>query len=174
MATIAAKQRQGLSSAQDEPCFHDLYQSHNERVRRILARLVPQQDLDDLVQETFVKIYLKQDSFKGESSIDTWIYRITANTAMDHLRKKKQWTNLISRFLLQPEKKKDPSLDRKILAQEVLEQLPVAERLVIVLYYLEEYQQDEISKILQIPLGTVKSRLHNAKKRLKTNLEELR
>ena len=152
--------------------FHDIYSSYGDQVRRILGRLIPWSELDDAVQETFVKVYHSLPEFKGDAKFETWLYRIAVNTAYDINRKRKSFSKLISSWLESQEKQTPPSLDQKMLVQEALMKLPFKDRTVLVLHYLEGYKQDEIAELLDIPPGTVKSRLHHARKNMERILKE--
>ena len=152
--------------------FHDVYNSYGDKVRRILGRLLPWNELDDAVQETFVKVFHSLPDFKGDAKIETWLYRITVNTAYDFNRKRKSLSSLISRWVEHQDKQVSPSLDQKMLVQDALMKLPFKDRTVLVLHYLEGYKQDEIADLLDIPQGTVKSRLHHARIKMESILKE--
>ena len=67
--------------------FSKIYDEYYPKIVRYLARLIGESEAEDAAQEVFVKISRSLDSFRGESSLSTWVYRITTNAAMDHLRK---------------------------------------------------------------------------------------
>lgn len=131
---------------------------------------------EDVFQEVFLKIYQKYDSFKGQSSEKTWIIQITINVCRDYLRG--SW---IKRVLLIDRIKEEaaPGIDNEVirldensyLFSQVLS-LPPVFKDVIILYYYQEFSTAEISKILNIAEGTVRSRLHRARELLKKNIKE--
>ncbi|SMF63336.1 RNA polymerase sigma factor [Pseudobacteriovorax antillogorgiicola] len=162
-----------LDTVQDTPQdFESLYRSHQDRVRAILGRLLPWDELDDAVQETFSKVYFGLDQFDHKSRLDTWIYRIAVNTAYDFNRKRLSWKKLLSSWLesqrLYQSNSKLPSLE----LEDALNSLAFAERTIVVLFYMQGHNQEEISEILAIPVGTVKSRLHKARQKLAKILKE--
>ncbi|RYZ81614.1 MAG: RNA polymerase sigma factor, partial [Proteobacteria bacterium] len=146
------------------PDFSALYNEHAPTVRRVLARMVNANDLDDLVQDVFLRIYRFQDSFREESDIRTWVHRICVNTVQDHYRKKR-WTNLLSfssEGVDEPQAKEDQGRDteNQNFVEKALHKLSVKERVVVVLFYLEDVSVEEIAVTLKLPEGTIKSRLH--------------
>lgn len=147
----------------------DVYLPYSRMVRQLLYNLAPDDDLDDLVQEVFIKIYKNISKFRGDSSIKTWIYRIAINTLKDHWRKKDHSHEELKDY---PEETNSRYEDADLI-QRALSKLDNDKRVVLVMYYFEEFSQEEISKMLKVPLGTVKSRLHNAKSEMKLNVSKM-
>ncbi len=162
--------------AQDISQFEDIYESYQGQVRNIIFRMNGEDEIDDLVQNTFIKIYQNLEGFKSESSLKTWIYRIAINTVKDHkkARSRKNWLNLF-----QPGHEIDVEVndqfDQKISLKEasklIREKLSIKHQEVIILYSFEDLDIAAISKVLKIPEGTVKSRLFKAHKVLKKFVE---
>ena len=156
--------------------FSVLYNQHVATVRRILARMVNQNDLDDLVQDVFVRIYRFQDSFREESDLKTWIHRICVNSVQDHYRKKR-WTGLLS---FGTENEDEPvakgnfaeDYQNQNFVEKALHKLSVKERVVVVLFYLEDSTIEEIGAALKLPEGTIKSRLHSARTKLQNFMKK--
>ncbi|RYZ89444.1 MAG: RNA polymerase sigma factor, partial [Proteobacteria bacterium] len=149
---------------------------HAGTVRRILARMVHANDLDDLVQDVFLRIYRFSDSFREESDIKTWVHRICVNTVQDHYRKRK-WTNILSfssESTPEPAAKDDQGADteNQNFVEKALHKLSVKERIVVVLFYLEDVPVEEIAKTLNLPEGTIKSRLHTARTKLQNFMKK--
>ncbi|MBI6872670.1 sigma-70 family RNA polymerase sigma factor [Clostridium aciditolerans] len=135
---------------------------------------------EDAFQEVFVKVYKNFNKFQGNSSVKTWILSITMNTCKDILR-----SSWLKRIVFSQDQKlincSDNIVDNP--AEEVIKQLQYNELLsevmklpkkykeVIILFYYEEVSTSEISKILSIPEGTVRSRLFRAREFLKNNLD---
>jgi RNA polymerase sigma-70 factor (ECF subfamily) len=148
--------------------LRDLYLTHAPRVRRLLARLVPPSEIDDTVQEVFLRIHRFRQDYRGDSAWSTWIYRITINCAQD-VHRRQRWRRWMS-FGLEGFDPADPTStppEPSVDLQKALESLSFAERTVVTLFYWEEASLEEISQLLEIPLGTVKSRLSQARKKLK-------
>ncbi|MGM7703597.1 sigma-70 family RNA polymerase sigma factor [Pseudalkalibacillus sp. Hm43] len=129
---------------------------------------------EDIVQDVFVTCYTKMDSFRGESSVKTWIYRITINRCHDYHRtwsfRNLQFTDKISRWMKGDSKTPESDLlakdEKEALANQVLS-LPVKYREILLLYYFEELSVQEISLMLFINESTIKTRLHRGRQMLK-------
>lgn len=156
--------------------FSFVYQEHAPTVRRILARMVNNNDLDDLVQEVFLRIYRFRDKFRNEADIKTWVHRICVNTVQDHYRKRKwsSWLSFSNESVQEPAAEDDQANDAENsnLVEKALHKLSVKERVVVVLFYLEDVPVEEIALTLKLPEGTVKSRLHSARNKLQNFLEK--
>ncbi len=137
-------------------------------------------DADDLYQETWLKVMRKYDSFDTSRPFDKWLFSICVNTYKDTLRlawRKKQLqfnTNedkdlFLSSITCSDEFDKDE--EDYIALWESICKLPPKQRIVIALFYFKEYSHSEVAQILNIPEGTVKSRLHKAKILLKEALK---
>lgn len=170
----------------DRYAFNELVETYQEKVIHIAYAMLSDYDAAcDAAQETFVKVYRFMDGFRGDSSLSTWIYRITKNVCMDFLRKRKE--NVISideenedgnkleieDLSKSPEKIAERN-EKKYLLKKAMEQLDDNSRMMITLYELEDMSYEEISAILKIPVGTVKSRLSRAREKLKKILYEKR
>ncbi|MBI3694543.1 MAG: sigma-70 family RNA polymerase sigma factor, partial [Acidobacteria bacterium] len=154
-------------------------------VFRTLARLLgPNKELEDLAQEVFLRLFRGLAQFRGEAKLSTWLYRITVNVARDELRRRVEWRRGIS--LDEPDggwadrlpaATADPGegMDREMFLgslREGMEQLSLRDRAILTLYYQEERSYREISDILELPMGTVKTQIHRAKERLKRLMKE--
>lgn len=131
---------------------------------------------EDAFQEVFIKVYNKYNSFRGESSEKTWIMRITINVCKDML--KTWWLKRVfvsenpmpeEEFQEETEKAAIKSIESKILFKEV-SILKQSLKDVVILYYYHQFDSREISEILGIAEGTVRSRLHRAREILKNKL----
>ncbi len=172
--------------------FQDVYNEFHEKVRRYLGQLVGEADAEDLTQEVFVKVHNSLRTFKGESKLSTWIYRIATNAGLDKLRsaQHRQSSREVSvdTEAGEPEavlENQDPCATRKSLTvpeqvikfemneciRQFVNRLPPDYRAVIVLSELKELKNREIADIFGISLDTVKIRLHRARARLKKEFE---
>ena len=133
------------------------------------------QNAEDAFQEVFIRVFNKFESFKGESSEKTWIIRITINVCKDMLR-----SSWLKKVLLTDKLKEKNTIigidnkiikeeENKILFEEVMS-LSYRFKEVIILYYYHNYNTIEISRILNVAEGTVRSRLHRAREILKMKL----
>lgn len=152
--------------------FNQLYKEHHRMVRNVLYNMVDEKILDDLVQEAFLRIWKGLPRFALKSSVRTWIYRITVNTAIDYLRtiQLRPRETLFEEDQIIPDEKLELPLNQQ-LVQSALQTLDEHHRAVIVLHFFEELEINQVAKILEIPPGTVKSRIHTAKQKLKILLQ---
>jgi RNA polymerase sigma-70 factor (ECF subfamily) len=166
-----------------------------ERYQRPMAALVARMtdnpdDVDDIVQELFIRAWKGLPKFRGDAQFSTWLYRIGVNTAIKHRsRRKGDIANTVSAEALAggmeqisapsfaaPERGGDPfhaaaKREREEAIRQAVASLPEKQRTVVVLHYFEGHSCEEISQIVGCSLGTVWSRLHYACKRLKGVLE---
>jgi RNA polymerase sigma-70 factor (ECF subfamily) len=150
---------------------------------RYLARLVGEEEAEDVAQEVFVKVHAALGGFRGESSMSTWIYRIATNAGMDHIRSRSSRQHLN----VEPDHDIDdlealqdgtPPADTFLIRkdmneciQAIVKSLPDNYRTVLVLSDLEGLTNAEIGEVIGLSLDTVKIRLHRARARLKKELE---
>jgi len=143
---------------------------------------------EDLLQETFIRVWTNRDSYREVARFSTWIYTIAGNLAKSELRRQKirRWTSLggasssdaDERPLEVADESADPHRDyeRRNIKQRVdheVAKLPMVFKEVIILRDVQELSYEEISEILKIPLGTVKSRVNRARLRLQKRLKDL-
>jgi RNA polymerase sigma-70 factor, ECF subfamily len=149
--------------------FSELYSTHSSRVRAVLFRLGVGEMIDDLCQDVFIKIWRAKEKFSQQSSLSTWIYRITTNTAIDYIRKRSR-ESLLAQENNEIKNSTNPSHEAQTIASitinKALDSLNLEQRSLVVLYYYEELDLKEIAAVLQIPEGTVKSRLFQLRKQL--------
>ncbi|MBW2109133.1 MAG: RNA polymerase sigma factor [Deltaproteobacteria bacterium] len=169
----------------DETAFRLLIRTYRSRLYAIAYGItLDREESLDIVQDVFIKVYEKIHTFRGESSLATWLHRITVNLCLNW---KRRWTRRF-RWHHQPLEKEDgmdyPELgtsegvaeqlyeqkELKHLLWRQLQQLPGDARAVFVLKEVEGLSYDEIAKALNIKKGTVSSRLFYARKRLRTAL----
>ncbi|MBS2967810.1 sigma-70 family RNA polymerase sigma factor [Metabacillus sp. KIGAM252] len=137
-----------------------------------------QETAKDLVQSSFVSFYLNLPSFKGDSSIKTWLYRITANKCKDHLRS--AYVRRVFPVHYMKEARHNENQTEKALMdgefsewlKDCIFKLPVKYREVIMLYYYQELSAAEIAEVLQVPESTVRTRLDRARKKLAPLIKE--
>jgi RNA polymerase sigma-70 factor, ECF subfamily len=173
--------------AGDTDAFSSLVHKYQNRVYSAVLNYVYSPDeAMDITQETFVKAYTSLHRFNSSSSFYTWIYRIAINTAIDWLRKRKNrkvesLDDLkFTEVGFEPESKDMDSDPEKMLNKNELERtlraaismLTLKLRGVLVLHDVEGLSQEEISTILKIPVGTVKSRISRARAELKNILQK--
>jgi RNA polymerase sigma-70 factor (ECF subfamily) len=170
----------------DIPSFEILIESYQKKVFNIAYRMLSNaDDASDVAQEVFLKVFKSIANFKEESSLSTWIYRITTNVCLDEMRRRKK-TAVISmnstiqlgdgEIDIQIEDESlhpDEIVEEKELKDEVkkaIESLNDEHKIVIILRDINGLSYDEIANTLQCSLGTVKSRINRARNSLKSIL----
>lgn len=164
--------------AGDPDAFDRLLTAHQERVFAVCLRILGDREKAlDAAQETFITVLRKVDTFQGRSAFTTWLYRIAVNACYDLLRKEGRRPTAPLPETLQPA---DPAALRELEAAEVrptiqraLAELPAEHAAVVTLSDLQDLPLHEVAETLQLPLGTVKSRLFRGRKRLAKNLQNL-
>jgi RNA polymerase sigma-70 factor (ECF subfamily) len=164
--------------AGDRDAFEGLYRQHVGRLYNLAWRMSGSgEDADDLVQDIFLQAYRKLGSYKGESSLGTWLYRLAVNLCLDRLRSKAGKMGKVTDSM--DEDDADPvaapgSPAELNIARMDLEKamgtLPPSYHAAFVLHDVEGYQHDEIARMLDISEGSSKSLLHKARMKLRRAL----
>ena len=159
--------------AGDTAAFGRLVELYQDRLYNSLLRVLGSaEDAADIVQDAFVQAYLKLESFRGGSAFYTWLYRIAFNLAMSHVRREHREASLDQMKTLLGSEPMDgqPTGDAGVLQQEraemvhaALAALSIDYRQVLVLREIEGCRYEEIAQILELPVGTVRSRLFRAR-----------
>ncbi len=169
--------RELLGKAQqgDLAAFEEIYRQTSGFVYNVALRVTRHHaDAEDVTQEVFVKAHKNLARFGFQSSLKTWLYRVTVNTAISRGRKKTGEANLAAKYknhvATSPasEPFPDPLLkkDNETLVASLLARLDPDQRACVVLREMEGLAYDKISEILEIPVNTVRSRLHRAREAL--------
>ena len=162
--------------------FRFLVAKHQRLVAHMVGRIVQrQEDVEDIAQEVFIKVYRQLKRFRGDAQLSTWIAKIAYNTSISHIRKQRK--NVLSYdeqpLLIASEYYDEPNqlqMEREEVKQyllELIEELPLHYRTVLTLFHLEEFSYKEIEQITEMPEGTIKSYLSRARKLLKEKLEKM-
>jgi RNA polymerase sigma-70 factor (ECF subfamily) len=171
----------------DLAAFETLVERYRERVWRLAYHyLRDREDAWDVAQETFVRAWQGLPSFRGQSAFYTWLFRIAVNVATDRARQRaarrrafgneqvpeEEWERVAG----DPQASPDAvvaSAEQRARIRQALDALPERHRAIIMLSDLQGLSYREIAEVLNIPIGTVMSRLHNARKRLRRVLGRL-
>lgn len=167
----------------DPAAYNTLVVRYQDRLFNTLARLIGSaDDAMDIAQDAFIQAYTKIDTFQGKSAFYTWLYRIAFNLAMSHARKRRPLNVLdgdeTTRTIEPAAITNSPaecmeSAERVAAVQAAISDLADEHRQVVVLRELEGCDYEQISEILEIPIGTVRSRLFRARAQLKEKLASL-
>jgi RNA polymerase sigma-70 factor, ECF subfamily len=173
--------------ARDEAAIRAIMQANNRRLYR-MARGILRNDseAEDVVQETYVRAFTHLDSFRGDSSLATWLARIAMNEALGRLRRQRpnvEWTTLppgtleaqIIQFPLSATSDPEKTMAQREIQQVVehaIDDLPEAFRIVFITRVIEGMNVEETAEILGLKPETVKTRLHRARTMLRDNVEK--
>ena len=171
----------------DEQAYIELVNRYRDRLMNFVYRFVNDyEQSEDIAQETLIKLYTHKHYYKKIAKFSTWIYTIAANLAKSELRKKKsrKVTNLSQMSTQEKEYElpaDQPDTDQAIESefiekriQAAIQKLPLHFKTVTILREIQELSYEEISKIIDVPLGTVKSRINRARLQLQKELKDLR
>ncbi|HEY5574969.1 MAG TPA: RNA polymerase sigma factor [Anaerolineales bacterium] len=155
-----------------------LYDRHRRMVYRTALGIVGDPDsAADLLQDTFLRLHRFADRIDCQRALEPWLYRVTTNLAYTWVKRRKRWFSPIEDIAewLSGNKKQTPQFAAEMdeesqQVQQAITALPIAQRVVVVLYYINDLSLQEISEILEVPEGTVKSRLHYSRQSLKKHL----
>ena len=162
----------------DESAFELLMRAHESRMYAVSLRMCgSREDAQDCLQEAMLRIYRAISNFKGQSSFATWAYRITMNTCLDELRRRKLRTATSLDVLLEtgwsptdegetPEQHSIASEQRRTLEKAIAD-LPEDMRAAIVLRDVQGFSYDEIARMLEANVGTIKSRISRGREKLR-------
>ncbi|MGD1044655.1 MAG: sigma-70 family RNA polymerase sigma factor [Bacteroidota bacterium] len=158
----------------DETSFNELVGRYQEKVYWIAHRFVNDHDqADDIVQEVFAKVYSALKKFRGESSVYTWLYRITVNVALNALRKQRirDFIRIDDLFETADDENEQPDAifekdEQQKLIEEAIAKLPEKQKAVFILRYHEELSYEEISLILKTSVGGLKANYFHAVKKI--------
>jgi RNA polymerase sigma-70 factor (ECF subfamily) len=160
--------------------FWDIYEKYFDRIRRFIFLTVKDMWVaEDLLQETFIKVQKNLDQLTDHEKLSAWIFRIAYNTCQDHFRQSKrraQQENTVQQIEIFPH----PISSQKMLEQQQMSEcvqeqtklLPESLRTPLLLFDMMGFNQSEIAEILDITVANTKVRLHRARKKMKTILEQ--
>ena len=167
--------------------FREIYDTFQPQIVRYLARLVGENEAEDLTQETFAKVHRNLDGFRGDSKLSTWIYRIATNVARDRLRSASFRGGASTASLDEGMDIEDANVwtgekarntegvtirkEMNECIRRFIDDLPEDYSDVLVLQDLEGFKNQEIAEILGISLDNVKIRLHRARTKLRGELQ---
>jgi RNA polymerase sigma factor (sigma-70 family) len=165
--------------------YDAIAREHAGSVFRMLARLTGRQDdLDDMAQEVFLRLFRALPHFRGEAKLSTFLHRIVINVVKDEWTRKRKaqqvvslddesvaWGERLAHSAPNPGQRAEQSQFLTAL-DAGMKQLEIDERAILTLHYQEERSYQEIAAILELPMGTVKTNLFRAKQRLRSILKE--
>lgn len=179
-----------LARKGDQDAMDSLVRRHYKSVFNLAYRLCNNyDDAHDIVSEAFIRVYNALPNFRGDAHFTTWLYRIVRNVFLDE-RKKRRIRNhssledlveledsSVARQVEDPRPGPASELERgerSTMVQEAVLELPELQRLMIGLYHFQHCSYEEIAEVMELPIGTVKSRLNRARLALKNKLSPTR
>jgi RNA polymerase sigma-70 factor, ECF subfamily len=165
----------------DMVAFNEMVDRYKDRLMNVIGRMLSStEEAEDIVQETFVRVYQHRQSFNFKHCFSTWIYTIGLNLARNELRKRKRFKfyDITDMQGSETEFAVDPKLPSRLpqTIDAAVKSLPEKYRTAFLLRDVEELPYEEVAKVLNVPLGTVKSRVNRARmmlrEKLKPGLEE--
>ena len=169
----------------DELAYNELVNRYKNKLLNFIYRYFgSKDDAEDILQETFIKLYYKKDYYKPISEFSTWIYTIAANLSKTELRKRKRRkTSQLSEmgvenkeFDIRYEDDTDLEINTEYNEHQInkaIQDLETPFRTAFILRDIQELSYEEISKITEVPLGTIKSRINRARIQLQGKLKEI-
>lgn len=166
----------------DGDAFATLFNAHKAKVYSLCLRMTSNTaEAEDLTQVAFLQVFRKLSSFRGDSALTTWLYRVAVNTVLMHFRRKgvrqlsldepiSQSPDSQKREIGKADDRLSGSVDRIALTR-AMKELPVGYRTIFVLHEVEGYEHHEIARLLRCSVGTSKSQLHKAKARMRELLQ---
>jgi RNA polymerase sigma factor (sigma-70 family) len=172
--------------AGDQKACRDLVLRYQRQVFSVLMRVVRSpQDAEDLTQDTFVRMFRALDRYDPERPFTAWLFTIATRLGIDHLRRRRVKT--VSLTVSEPGSTEERTIDvldpglqpdemashaeEEVRAKDLIDSLPEHYRIVVVLRHQQDLSYEEIAEALNMPLGTVKARIHRARALLKDRLE---
>ncbi|MEG2365136.1 MAG: RNA polymerase sigma factor [Alistipes sp.] len=158
-----------LALAGDDMAFEYLFNRYRDAIRRLFVqRLSGEDDADDLLQETFIKVYINLQRYSATYTFGQWVYTIARNTFIDYIRKRQDDLSIDERFTSPASPAPNPeerviNLQQRTQIDHYLEALTPRYRQLIHLRFFDEFSYEEIALKLALPLGTVKTQIHRAR-----------
>jgi RNA polymerase sigma-70 factor (ECF subfamily) len=161
-----------LSLGGDDIAFEYLFNRYSEAIRRLLLhRSTSVEDTEDLLQETFIKVYVNLQRYSSEYTFGQWIYTIARNTHIDFERRKQEELSIDEKFSAPAASTPSPeenliNIQQRTQIEYYIGSLPEQYRQLCVMRFLEDYSYEEIAEKLRLPMGTVKTQIHRARERM--------
>jgi len=164
----------------DLEALGELYRRYKSQVYRTALAITCNEGMaEDILQETFLRVYTYASSFDETQPLGPWLYRVTVNLAYNWTNRAKRWLTFVQNtfWRLKPSPRRDleevvEESELRQAVRQAIDTLPEPQRVVIILYYLEELSVSEIAYVMGVPEGTIKSRLYYARERLRKTIVE--
>jgi len=158
----------------DREAIGVLFQRHRDKILRLTFQILHDREAaEDAAQEILLRAFQKMPSFRGESEFSTWLYRLALNHCLETQRIRQRREALLESHLQVPIHSGSPAprIEARLALEHALDELPEILRFVLILREWHELSYEEIAAILHLPVGTVRSRLHEARKKFRQSWE---
>jgi len=164
----------------DKQLFEARFKKYKGLILRLIRRYAKDESIiDDLAQQAFVKAWIYRDTFKGECTYSTWLCSIAINTTINHLVKNRgkikvfdpdyHFDRVPRYFMYSPTDSIASDLEELLQVERAIKQLPEKLRTALVMHTLYGYSYEELAIVLEVPIGTVRSRISRAREAIKPN-----
>lgn len=170
----------------DQRAFAEIVELYKDKIYHLAYRMLSNRyEAEDIVQETFLRVYRNLDRYDQNQKFSTWIYRIATNLCIDRLRKKKPTYSLdaemndqegMDGYSMIPSDNRTPESEALLsetqqIIYQAIDSLPAKYKSVMILRYLQDLSLQEISDVLGMPVTTIKTRVHRGREFLRKKLE---
>ncbi|TVY08491.1 RNA polymerase sigma factor SigW [Paenibacillus cremeus] len=177
-----------LARGGDRAAFAELVELYKDKIYHLAYRMLHNRhEAEEIVQETFLRVYTNLERYDEQQKFSTWIYRIGTNLCIDRLRKRKATYSLDAEIhdgegndwyatLASEDTAPDDQIvlsETQVQIRESIETLPEKYKAVVILRYLQDLSLQEISDVLKMPVTTIKTRLHRGRDFLRKKLEQI-
>lgn len=162
--------------AGDRLAGRELYDAHAPTVYRLVFRMVGDPELaQEFTQDTFIKVFGRLDTFRGDSALRTWIHSVAVSCVLNGMRRVRRWRQREHGLeavadLPDPRRVQEPDPDLRDRLKQAIDELPLKLRTPLLLHDLEGYSHPEIAEMTGVPEGTCKTRLAGARAKLRVAL----
>ncbi|WP_420481832.1 RNA polymerase sigma factor SigW [Cohnella zeiphila] len=174
-----------LARKGDQRAFAEIVDLYKDKLYHLAYRMMNnRQEAEDVVQESFLRVYKHLDRYDENQKFSTWIYRIATNLCIDRLRKRRPVYSLdaetdhegLDGYAMLPSDERTPESEvilseTQRLIRDAIETLPVKYKSVMILRYLQDLSLQEISDVLDLPVTTIKTRVHRGREFMRKKLE---
>ena len=163
-------------SCGDRDAFRELYLHYHRRLAKFLTRITHRyEDAEEIINDTLWTVWQRAGDFRNASQVSTWIMGIAYRRALNTIRRAATHDRVMAREIVDAEPETGDlgeAIERRVLLDRALAQLPIEQRLVLEFTYYMDHSCEEVAEIMECPVNTVKTRMFNARRKLRVILAE--
>ncbi len=160
----------------DRDAFRELYLHYHRRLAKFLTRMTRRyEDAEEIINDTLWTVWQRAGDFRDASQVSTWIMGIAYRRALNTIRRAATHDRVMAREIVDAEPEASDlseSIERRVLLDRALAQLPIEQRLVLEFTYYMDHSCEEVAEIMECPVNTVKTRMFNARRKLRAILAD--